>query len=96
MKQLWISYNEIDKLDGLKNLVKLEVLYIGCNDICKLSDLDVIANLPLKDVVFQGNPFTFETLNAYETKPAPKDKNVYIAEIKNKLPSVDMIDGEHV
>ena len=61
LRELWISYNEIEKLDGLKSLVKLEKLYIGNNHISKIDELNNLANLPeLKDVVFKGNPFTLE------------------------------------
>ena len=31
LKQLWISYNQIDKLDGLQSCVNLEVLFISNN-----------------------------------------------------------------
>ena len=49
LKELWISYNEIEKLDGLKSLIKLEKLYIG-NNLSKIDELNNLANLPeLKD-----------------------------------------------
>ena len=43
------------KLDGLKSLVKLDKLYIGNNLICKINELNNLANLTeLKDVFFKG------------------------------------------
>lgn len=42
LKQLWISYNDIDRLDGLKNLLKLEVLYISNNMISNIDELNIL------------------------------------------------------
>ena len=42
LKQLWISYNEIEKLDSLKNLANLEILYIGNNLIAKIDELNYL------------------------------------------------------
>lgn len=47
LKQLWISYNDIDRLDGLRNLLKLEVLYIGNNNIGSADELNVLVKLIL-------------------------------------------------
>lgn len=95
MKQLWISYNEIEKLDPLKSLINLEVLYIGNNLISKIDELNYLTNLSnLKDVVFKGNPFCLVDGNIQ--KPIDKEKNEYIPEIKKRIPSVFMVDGELV
>ena len=57
LKELWISYNYIEKLDGLQPCSKLTTLYISNNkiknwdEIDKLKDLNEIANLN-----FIGNP----------------------------------------
>ncbi len=45
LKNLWISYNEIDKLDPLRCMQKLEVLYIGNNMIAKIDELNNLVNL---------------------------------------------------
>jgi dynein light chain 1 len=95
LKQLWISYNEIEKLDPLKNLINLEVLYIANNMIGKVDELSYLSNLTnLKDVVFRGNPFCLVDGNV--AKPIDKDKSEYFPEIKKRIPSVFMIDGELV
>lgn len=97
MKELWISYNEIEKLDGLKNLVKLQKLYIGNNSIVKIDELNNLSNLQdLVDVVFRGNPFTLEDPTAYNTKPVDKKPAEINALIKAKLPKVLIIDGNTV
>lgn len=94
LKELWISYNEIDKLDGLKSLIKLEKLYIGNNLISKIDELNNISNLPLRDVVFRGNPFTLENPTEYDTAPQDKKPEDLFPEIKKRLPSVEIIDGD--
>jgi dynein light chain 1 len=42
LEQLWLSYNEIERLDGLNNLLNLEVLYMGNNLIAKSDELNKI------------------------------------------------------
>jgi dynein light chain 1 len=86
LKQLWISYNEIEKLDSVKNLVNLEVFYVGNNNISKIDELNYLTGLGnLIDVVFKGNLF-------YPKEE--KDKGEIYAEIKKRIPSVTIIDGD--
>lgn len=40
LRQLWLSYNLIEKLDGLQPCVKLQVLYISANRIEKWDEVD--------------------------------------------------------
>ena len=85
-----MSYNEIENLDPLKNLVNLEVLYIGNNNIQKIDQLNYLSGLSLlKDAVFRGNPFAMED---------NKDKNKaeYFPEVKKRIPTLLSIDGELV
>ena len=97
LKELWISYNEIEKLDGLKSLVKLQKLYIGNNLISKPEELNNLTHLTeLKDVVFRGNPFTLVNPTLYDSKPQDKEMNEINALIKEKLPYVEIIDGNTV
>jgi hypothetical protein len=44
LKELWLSYNLIEKLDGLQPCGKLVVLYIGCNKIAKVEEVDKLVN----------------------------------------------------
>ena len=97
MKELWISYNEIEKLDGLKSLIKLEKLYIGNNLISKIEELNNISNLPeLKDVVFKGNPFTLENPSLWNSKPQDRNPTELYPEILKRLPNVQIIDGNNL
>jgi hypothetical protein len=46
----------------------------------------------LKDVVFKGNPFALVDGNI--VKPVDKDPKELFPEIKKRIPTVFMIDGE--
>jgi len=98
LKQLWISYNEIDKLDGLQTLQKLECLYIGNNMISKVEELNKLSALTnVKDVVFKGNPFAIQDGNL--AKPIGKDGvefEAYLADIRKRIATVEIIDGDLV
>ena len=97
LKELWISYNEIEKLDGLKSLVRLEKLYIGNNLIAKIDELNNLTGLTeLKDVVFKGNPFALVNPTLYDSKPSDKDPSEIYPEIQKRLPYVEIIDGNTV
>lgn len=93
LKQLWISYNEIASLDGVKDCIKLEALYIGNNMLASYNDLNVLQNLTnLQHAVFKGNPFAVEGGNI--SKPVDKSYNELIPEVKKRIPSLITIDGE--
>ena len=57
LEELWLSYNQIEKLDGLQPCVKLSVLYMSNNKIKAWDELGKVAQLPeIKTVLFVGNP----------------------------------------
>ena len=57
LEQLWISYNGIDKLDGLDKCVNLHTLYISNNKIKSWDEVAKLALLPkLKSLLLHGNP----------------------------------------
>ena len=43
LEELWISYNQIEKLDGLQPCVKLSVLYMSNNKIKTFDEISKIA-----------------------------------------------------
>jgi dynein light chain 1, axonemal len=57
LEQLWISYNNIDKLDGLvPHCVKLKILYITNNKISSWNEVDKLKDLPaLTQIALTGN-----------------------------------------
>lgn len=57
MKQLWLSYNQIEKLDNLQPCVKLSVFLITNNKIKDWNEYDKVKDLPeLQSFACQGNP----------------------------------------
>ena len=58
LEQLWLNYNQIEKLDGLKNCVKLHTLFISNNKIKVWDEVAKLAQLPeLKNALMMHNPF---------------------------------------
>lgn len=56
MKQLWLSYNNIDNLGGLNNCVVLETLYLAHNKIKDWNEIDKLTELKkLSTLVLLGN-----------------------------------------
>ena len=93
LKQLWVSYNEISSLDGVKDCVKLECLYVGNNLLASYNDLNILSNLTnLQHAVFKGNPFAVEGGNI--KNPIDKQYTELIPEVKKRIPSLMTLDGE--
>lgn len=59
LEQLWISYNNIEKMKGINVLRKLKVLYMSNNFVKDWSEFQKLADLPvLEDLLFVGKlPF---------------------------------------
>ena len=56
LEQLWISYNQIDKLDGLSNCAKLHTLFATNNKIKNWDEIAKLSQLPeLKSVLLGAN-----------------------------------------
>lgn len=87
LEQLWISYNLIEKLNGIEKLQKLKVFYASNNKIKDWTEVARLANLPLlEDVVLRGNPIKREDM----------DIQVYVNEVKKRVPGLKILDGEGV
>ena len=57
LEELWLSYNQIEKLDGLQPCVKLKTLYLSNNKIKQWDEVGKLAQLPeIQIVLFFGNP----------------------------------------
>lgn len=83
LKQLWISYNAIDKFNKVEALKNLEVFYIGNNNFRDFNELNKLNALPmLRDLVFVNNPCVE---NMDETK--------YMKDVCRMLKKLKILDG---
>lgn len=57
LEELWLSYNQVEKLDGLSNCIKLHTLFISNNKIKAWDEVTKLSQLPeLKTLLLVGNP----------------------------------------
>merc|ERR1719253_392500 len=83
LKELWLSYNLINTLDGLHSCLKLEILFMANNKLGNWDELDKLTSLPeLKNVLFMSNPI-------YEGASLKKRKEMVTA----RLPMLATLDG---
>lgn len=86
LKELWLSYNQIEKLEGLQSCVKLTNLYIGHNKIKNLDEVAKLSQLPsLRDLLVANNPF-YGDKSREDMKPS----------IIKRLPDLKILDGQVV
>ena len=74
LEQLWLSYNQIDKLKPIRNMTKLHTLYMAHNLVREWREFEHLSELPcLEDLVFIGNPLEEEaTINGNYTQQVSK------------------------
>ena len=74
LEQLWISYNQIDKLKPIRNMTKLHTLYMAHNTVREWREFEHLSECPcLEDLVFIGNPLEEEaTVNGNYTQQVSK------------------------
>ena len=86
LEELWLSYNQIEKLDGLQPCIKLTTLYISNNKIKSWDEVSKLSQLPeIKSVLFVGNPIYGDR---------SKDDNAPL--IVKRVPQIESIDGKMV
>ena len=86
LEELWLSYNQIEKLDGLQPCVKLTILYMSNNKIKAWDEISKLAQLPeIKNVLFLGNPIYGE-----------KTKEENAPYTVKRIPQLETIDGKVV
>ena len=84
LRELWLSYNLIEKLEGLQSCVKLTNLYISHNKIKNLDEVAKLSQLPsLKDLLISDNPFYGD-----------KDKETMKPFIIKRVPGIEILDGQ--
>ncbi|NWI63047.1 DNAL1 protein, partial [Todus mexicanus] len=84
LEELWISYNFIEKLRGIRVMKKLKVLYMSNNLVKDWAEFVRLGELPLlEDLVFVGNPL--------QEKYA--SDNNWIEEATKRVPNLKKLDG---
>lgn len=77
LKELWLSYNNIERLDGLQPCVALTTLFISNNKIRSWEEVSKLAQLPeLKNLLLWGNQVygdhTKESVKPHVVKVVPQ------------------------
>ena len=89
--ELWISYNQIEKLEGLSSLAKLHTLFIGNNKVKSWDEVSKLAQLPeLKTILLVGNP----CYTGRDERETYKEVNAPI--VVKRIPQIETVDGKMV
>eukprot|EP00771_Trimastix_marina_P004050 gnl/Trimastix_PCT/780.p1 GENE.gnl/Trimastix_PCT/780~~gnl/Trimastix_PCT/780.p1 ORF type:complete len:197 (-),score=46.98 gnl/Trimastix_PCT/780:82-672(-) len=84
LRELWISYNHIERLAGVLCCKRLVCLSVMHNQIERWAEVDRLAELPeLVEVSFAGNPI-------HENSPNLDD---YRSQVIRRLPHLKKLDG---
>jgi dynein light chain 1 len=88
LRELWISYNLIERLDGLQSCLRLQVLFISNNRVRSWDEVGRLvrptqSQLPeLKNLLMLGNPI-YEGMSKDEVKPL----------VVQRVPQLETLDG---
>jgi dynein light chain 1 len=83
LEQLWISYNLIEKLDGIQSCVRLNTLFISNNKIKNWEEISRLNQLgSLKNLLLAGNPI-YEGYTKEDVKP----------QVVRRCGQIDVLDG---
>ena len=86
LEQLWLSYNQIEKLEGLNPCVVLHTLFLSNNRIKSWDEVGKLQTLPcIKSVLLLQNPIYGEKTGE---EAAP-----YVVK---RIPQIEQIDGKMV
>ena len=83
LEELWLSYNNINSLDGIQACQKLHTIYLSNNKIAQWKEVKKCEALPeLRSVLFFGNPVYDAT-----------SKQINWPMVVHLLPQVETVDG---
>merc|ERR1712004_632550 len=84
LTELWISYNNIEKLKGVHVLKKLKVLFISNNSVKDWAEFSKLSDCAcLEEVVFTGNPLEI----------AHTESGDWIEKASKNVPQLKKLDG---
>jgi dynein light chain 1, axonemal len=106
LEELWISYNQINSLDGVNILTNLSVLYMSNNLIKSWSELDKLVSLQILSEVFvvlrvvyllqAGLPNLRDVLFVGNPIYDEMSREQARIEVLKRIPQVSKIDGDMV
>lgn len=97
LEELWISYNQIERLNGIECCKRLKILYASNNKIKAWDAITCLVSffkrgstfkkdVPAEDVLLQGNPLEEKlTLEGH-----------WISEMSTRFPKLKKLDGKVV
>lgn len=84
LEQLWISYNFIEKLDGIQSCIRLTTFFISNNKIKNWEEINRLSQLSsLKNLLLTGNPI----YDGFNTKDEVKPLVI------KRCSQLDVLDG---
>lgn len=87
LEELWLSYNQIEKLDNLAPCVKLHTFFLSNNRVRSWDEVPKLAQLPeLKTVLLKRNPIYSD-----QGKEADSEN---IAQVVKRIPQIETVDGK--
>ena len=87
LEQLWLSYNQIEKLDGLGQCMKLHTLFLSNNRVKSWDEVGRLMQLPeIKTVLFLRNPI-------YDDSKPPE---AWIPYVVKRIPQIETVDSKVV
>ncbi|KAL2919937.1 hypothetical protein HK105_200003 [Polyrhizophydium stewartii] len=87
LEELWVSYNQIEKLNGVECCKKLKILYASNNKIKAWDGVTPAQALPvLEDLLLVGNPIE---------EKCTADGN-WVQEVSKKFPVLKKLDGRMI
>jgi len=89
LEELWLSYNQIEKLDGLAPCVRLHTFFLSNNRVRSWEEVPKLAQLPeIKTVLLKRNPIYAEG------KEEQMLENV--CQVVKRIPQIETVDGKFV
>ena len=90
LEELWLSYNSIEKLDGLQPCIKLTTFFLGNNKVRSWDEVSKLSQLPeIKNVLFVGNPiYGDKSQDNYRENNSPL--------VVKRIPQLEIVDGKIV
>lgn len=97
LQELWLSYNQIEKLKGIQVLKRLRILCLSNNAVKEWPEFNRLQELPaLESLVFVGNPLTESFGGGGGGVAGDNGEPTWRSEATRRLPQLKKLDGETI